>query len=161
MQVAPEKAASADDLAKLAANTPPPPPAPEMAVGPVGPGSSGATSGARVPQMAGGVVRGDGFRQLEGYGSGSPRNRILSVEFGINSVTLTPADQRRLDDAAQLGKDKGTFRVVGRSNEASQKSQQRATAVARQLQNAGISQDRIYVGSDSGAEGAVDVMLDK
>jgi hypothetical protein len=159
MQVEPGKAASADDLAKLAANTPPPPPAPDMSIGPAGPG--GVTSGARVPQSTGGgVVRADGFRQLESYGAGSTRGRIASIDFGINSVTLTAADRRRVSDAAQLGKDKGTFRVVGRSNEASQKAQQRAVAVARELQNAGISQDRVYVGTDSGSEGTVDVMLD-
>lgn len=155
MHVAPGKAANADDLAKLAANAPPPPP---PAVGPAGP--EGATPSSSGPR-AGGVVRPDGFRELDTYGAKANRHRVTFVDFGVNSTTLTPADERKVDDAAQLGKDKGIFRVIGRSNDASQKSQQRATAVAHELQKAGIPQDRIYVGSDSGNEGLVDVMLDK
>jgi outer membrane protein OmpA-like peptidoglycan-associated protein len=161
MQTAPGKAASADDLAKMAANTPPPPPAPDMAVGPVGPGGAVATGNAPGPRVAGGTVRSDGFRALESYSNTSSRNRVGYINFGFNSVSLNAADRRKVDDAAALGKEQGTFRVVSRSQDASQKAQQRATAVARELVGAGISQDRIFVGVDMGEEGVVEIMLDK
>jgi outer membrane protein OmpA-like peptidoglycan-associated protein len=159
MQTAPGKAASADELAKIAANTPPP--APEAGVGPVGPEGPVASGTAPGPRVTGGTVRSDGFRALESYSNTSSRNRVGYIDFGFNSVSLNASDRRKVDDAAALGKDEGTFRVVSRSRDASQKAQQRATAVARELLAAGISQDRIFVGVDTGDEGIVEIMLDK
>jgi hypothetical protein len=90
-------------------------------------------------------------------------NRVATIDFGASRRELTAADRRALADAAQMaksGEGKATFRVIGRSDDASEISQARAVAVARQLQKDGIAQDRIFVGTDAGTDGTVDVILD-
>jgi hypothetical protein len=141
-------------------------------------GASASSVGPQAPQAAGGTaeasssgpraygalgVRSDGFRSLDAFqSSGGRAIRAASLSFGINSRDLTPADRRTLGDVAQMvKKDGGTLRVIGRSNDASEAAQARATNTARELQRQGIDQDRIFVGTDSGNEGVVDVMLDK
>jgi len=168
---------TADQLAAQA-EIPPPPPPPEdaakprfpsaahsatAAVGPTSPaGAKGPDSGPRAYAALG--VRSDGFRPLETYekSTSTMMNRVASINFGINSRSLSPADRRIVSDVVKLAKTgKETFRVVGRSNDASEAAQTRSTAVARELQAQGISQDRIFVGTDSGPEGHVDVIMDQ
>lgn len=176
LQTAPGKAsaATADELAAQADIPPPPPPPSDTAgtrlpavagpasVGPASPGGAGMEPGPHPFAALG--VRSDGFRPLDTYekSSSTMMNRVASIDFDINSQSLAPADRRTISDAVKLAKGaKATFRVIGRSNDASQKAQDRATAVARELQANGISQDRIFVGTDSGSEGRVDVILDQ
>jgi hypothetical protein len=170
--------ATADELAARADIPPPPPPPPSDAGRPRLPtGAAAASVGPQVPEAAGGGqqassgpraygalgVRSDGFRSLDAFqSSGGRAIRAASLNFGINSRELSPADRRTLGDVAQMvKKDGGTLRVIGRSNDASEAAQTRATNTARELQRQGIAQDRIFVGTDSGSEGTVEVFLDK
>jgi hypothetical protein len=109
------------------------------------------------------AVRSDGFRTLTAYqATTSVSNLVASIDFSGKGVSITTVARKALSDAAQLGtRSKGAFRVIGRSAEPSNLVQDRATAVARELQRLGVTQDRIYVGTDAGQDGRVDVILDQ
>jgi outer membrane protein OmpA-like peptidoglycan-associated protein len=139
--------ASVEAAAKLAANEPAP----------------------KLPAMEGPmpsnlpVARTDGFHPLGAYASTtSQSNQVASIEFVGPGTTLTAVQRRALADAAQLGqRTKGSFRVIGRTTQASNLVEERATSVAQELQRLGVAQDRIYVGTDVGTDGHVDVILDQ
>jgi outer membrane protein OmpA-like peptidoglycan-associated protein len=143
------KAATVAEAARMAATAKAPPPPAEMAAGP---------RPSAVP-----AARNDGFRPLGTYeATTSVSNQVASVDFSGTGTSITAAGRRALSEAAKLGeRSKGAFRVIARTTEATNLVQERATAVARELQRLGVAQDRIFVGTDVGQEGRVDVILDQ
>jgi outer membrane protein OmpA-like peptidoglycan-associated protein len=135
--------------AQMAATATPPPPPPEMMAGP-------RPSG--MPQ-----ARTDGFRALTAYQTTeSAANQVATIDFSGTGTSITASGRRALSEAAKLGeRTKGAFRVIGRAADPTNLAQERATAVARELQRLGVTQDRIYVGTDTGTDGRVDVILDQ
>lgn len=142
------KEASVASAAQMAATAKPPTPPAEAA----GPRPSTVPS-----------ARSDGFRPLGTYeATTSVSNQVASVDFAGTGSAINAPGRRALSDAAELGKkSKGAFRVIARTSEATNLVQERATAVARELQRLGVAQDRIFVGSDAGQDGRVDVILDQ
>ncbi len=109
------------------------------------------------------AARSDGFRPLGTYeATTSVSNQVASVDFAGTGSSINAPGRRALSDAAELGKkSKGAFRVIARTSESTNLVQERATAVARELQRLGVAQDRIFVGTDAGQDGRVDVILDQ
>ena len=109
------------------------------------------------------IARSDGFRALASFEANtSVANQVATVDFSGTGASISAVGRQSLSEAAQLGqRSKGMFRVIGRAPEANNTAQERATAVARELQRLGVAQDRIYVGTDTGQDGRVDVILDQ
>lgn len=110
------------------------------------------------------TTRQDGFKALASFeANSSVANNVATLDFSGTGTSIPAAGRRALSEAAQIGErnKQGNFRVVGRAAQPNNVAQERATAVARELQRLGVAQDRIYVGTDTGPDGRVDVILDQ